>query len=171
MRGASRIGAIWGLGHSCTVSLFGGAIIAFRLTPSARVGLLLESFAAVMLILLGTAAIVTRKHVPTSRSRLRPFAVGLVHGLAGSSAAALLILSNIADVSLALAYLAVFSAGTLVGMSLITSAFALPALVARGEFRVPRWVRGLSGALTLAFGSYLAYRLGFIEGLLQDLWR
>ena len=171
MRGASRIGALWGLGHSCTVSIFGGAIIAFRLTPSVRTGLLLELAVALMLILLGAAAIVPRATAPAPPARLRPFVIGLVHGLAGSAAAALLILSTIADPTLGLAYLAVFSAGTLAGMSIITSVFALPSLLGRSERRVPRWMRGLSGALTLAIGCYLAYRIGFVDGLLNGVWR
>lgn len=172
IRGASRIGAIWGLGHSFTVSLFGGAIIAFRLAPSPRVGLVLELVVAFMLMLLGTIAMVRRPNAPVAPPPLRPFLVGIVHGLAGSAAAALLILSTIDDATWALAYLGVFSAGTLAGMSLVTGAFALPSLYqSRRAPRATHRLRTIAGALTFVFGCYLAYRIGFVDGLLHDFWR
>jgi high-affinity nickel-transport protein len=163
---------MWGLGHSFTVSLFGGAIIAFRLAPSPRVSLVLELLVALMLMLLGTVAMLRRPNAPVTPPPLRPFLVGIVHGLAGSAAAALLILSTINDAKWALAYLAVFSAGTLAGMALITSVFALPSLYQ--SHRAPgatHWLRATAGALTFAFGCYLAYRIGFVDGLLRDFWR
>src|SRR5581483_8734612 len=51
---ASLIGALWGIGHSVTILLVGGAIVIFRLTVPPRLGLALEFTVAVMLIVLGT---------------------------------------------------------------------------------------------------------------------
>src|SRR5690606_20502324 len=50
---AAWVGAIWGVGHTLTLLLLGGAIIAFRLVIPPRVGLGLEFGVAVMLIGLG----------------------------------------------------------------------------------------------------------------------
>ncbi|HZL66282.1 MAG TPA: hypothetical protein VFC29_03020, partial [Candidatus Limnocylindrales bacterium] len=51
---------------------------------------------------------------------LRPLVVGIVHGLAGSAAVALLVLTTIRDSRWAIAYLLVFGLGTIAGMMLIT---------------------------------------------------
>src|SRR5258708_27031051 len=55
---------------------------------------------------------------------LRPFIVGVVHGLAGSAAVALLVLTTVRNVQWAIAYLLVFGVGTIAGMMLITMSIA-----------------------------------------------
>ena len=57
---------------------------------------------------------------------LRPLVVGIVHGLAGSAAVALLVLTTISRPSWAIGYLLIFGLGTVAGMMLITAAIALP---------------------------------------------
>ena len=96
---------------------------------------------------------------------LRPLAIGIVHGLAGSAAVALLVLAQIRDPIWALPYLLMFATGTVLGMMLITSMIAVPFVRAR---RLPSFGLGLqmaSGALSLGLGCYLAWRLGFDSGL------
>ena len=61
---------------------------------------------------------------------LKSFGVGLVHGLAGSAAIALLVLSAIPEPLWATLYLAIFCVGTIIGMGLITTAIATPLIVA-----------------------------------------
>ena len=97
---------------------------------------------------------------------LRPLFVGIVHGLAGSAAVALLVLSAIRDPKWAVLYLLVFGVGTIAGMMLITSVIALPFSFAGYRFA---WLnRGLitgSGILSLAFGLFVCYHIGFVDGL------
>jgi hypothetical protein len=97
---------------------------------------------------------------------LRPLLIGIVHGLAGSAAVALLVLSTIKDPRWAIFYLLIFGVGTIAGMMLITLALALPFSYAGARFS---WVnRGLitgSGLLSLGFGLFLAYQIGFVDGL------
>ena len=64
-------------------------------------------------------------------SASRPFFVGIVHGLAGSAAAALLIVPLIDDPRWAALYLLTFGFGTIVGMAIITVAIAfVPSTIA-----------------------------------------
>jgi len=97
---------------------------------------------------------------------LRPLFVGLVHGLAGSAAVALLVLSTIRNPRWAVAYLLIFGVGTIAGMMLITAAIALPFSFAGYKYA---WLnRGLvtgSGLLSLGFGLFVAYHIGFVDGL------
>jgi high-affinity nickel-transport protein len=97
---------------------------------------------------------------------VRAFGVGLVHGLAGSAAIALLVLSTIPKPWWAILYLAVFSLGTVVGMLIITTAIGIPfALSASRLVRFNDRLRTSSALLSIGFGLFLAYRIGFVAGL------
>ena len=97
---------------------------------------------------------------------LRPIAVGLVHGLAGSAAVALLVLATIEDTGSALAYLVIFCLGVAAGMAVLTTVIGLPFWVARARSeQINRWLTIGSGVLSLAFGLYLGYQIGFVDGL------
>jgi ABC-type nickel/cobalt efflux system permease component RcnA len=100
------------------------------------------------------------------RPRLRAFCVGLVHGLAGSAAIALLVLSAIPQPLWATLYLAIFCIGTIIGMGLITTTIATPFLVAAHRMS---WLRQgfitCSGLLSFGFGLFLAYQLGVVDHL------
>lgn len=96
----------------------------------------------------------------------RPLVVGVVHGLAGSAAVALLVLATIPSPGWAIAYLLVFGLGTVAGMMLITALIALPAAYA--ERRRATWQRSLriaTGLVSLGFGLFLAYQVGIVHGL------
>ena len=229
---ATRIGVIWGLGHTITVLIVGAAIIVFKIAIPARLGLAMEFAVAVVLILLGVgaAASLVRKgarrmrgaspqpdellvhahahthdgathvhphvhigdhedahediddtthrdhRIPADvlppfaarRPLLRSFAVGLVHGLAGSAAIALLVLSAIPNPLWATLYLAIFCIGTVIGMGLITTAIATPFMVVS---RQASWIRqGLvtgSGLLSFGFGLFLAYQIAIVDHLFR----
>ena len=53
---ATRIGIIWGMGHTVTVLAVGAAIIVFKLGVPVRLGLAMEFAVAIVLILLGIGA-------------------------------------------------------------------------------------------------------------------
>jgi hypothetical protein len=97
---------------------------------------------------------------------VRPLLVGIIHGLAGSAAVALLVLSTIHEPKWAVLYLLVFGLGTIAGMMLISTIIALPLSIAGARFA---WLnRGLvtgSGIVSLAFGLFICYYIGFVDGL------
>jgi hypothetical protein len=96
----------------------------------------------------------------------RPLAVGIVHGLAGSAAIALLVLTTIHNPGWAIGYLFVFGLGTIAGMMLITAAIALPYAYTLQRFaRLNHGLVMASGFLSLAFGLFLCYQVGFVDGL------
>jgi cytochrome c biogenesis protein CcdA len=262
---AGVIGALWGLGHTVTILLVGSAIILFKLTIPARLGLSMELSVGFMLILLGVlnltgvmrramdwiairgmgrdahshfilGTLMVHTHEedgetisndsfslpgwtviegelplarqggpgetedslsglpflsqggqvePTSTSSglqaepapvwwkklsvlhiLRPLLVGIVHGLAGSAAVALLVLTAITQPAWAVAYLLIFGLGTVAGMMLITAAIAVPfAYTMRNFGRLNHGLVMASGFLSVAFGLFLCYQIGFVDGL------
>jgi high-affinity nickel permease len=97
---------------------------------------------------------------------VRPLAVGLVHGLAGSAAVALLVLTTIRDPRWAIAYLLVFGIGTIAGMMLITAAIALPFKYSQVRFaRLNRGLAVTSGLISIAFGIFIVYKMGYVNGV------
>ncbi len=96
----------------------------------------------------------------------RPLAVGIVHGLAGSAAIALLVLTTVRVPSWAVCYLVVFGIGTVAGMMLITAAIAVPFTYSENRFtRLNRGLGLVSGLVSLAFGLFIVYQMGFVNGL------
>lgn len=166
---AARTGVLWGIGHTATIILVGGAIIVLKVQLSAipaRVGLSLEFAVAVMLIVLGLLTLAGgEKRVADSTAR--PLTVGFIHGLAGSAAVATLPqVALIPNPLWALAYLGVFGVGTIAGMLLITVSIAAPSLLATQRFAgLNRSLRIVSGVASIAFGLFLAHRIGFVNGL------
>jgi len=187
---AAALGAIWGLGHTLTVFAVGTVIIVFNLAVPARVGLALEFAVALALIVVGTLNLGHRHasgRLEPARGREarranaelvgnggaevavpagRAFGVGVVHGLAGSAAVALLVLSLIQDPWWASLYLLIFGLGTLLGMALVTAGAVVPL-----AFAVRRWpgfdrgARIATGVLSIAFGVWLAWQIGVVDGL------
>ncbi len=100
------------------------------------------------------------------RPLLRSFSVGLVHGLAGSAAIALLVLSAIPQPLWATLYLAIFCLGTIIGMGLITMAIAAPFMIASRRLS---WLHNgfvnSAGLLSFGFGLFLAYQIGIVDRL------
>jgi nickel/cobalt exporter len=181
VRSSAAIGLLWGLGHTITIFLVGSAIIIFGVVIPPRLGLSMEFCVALMLILLGILNLTgmlrwisnrVDRTAPVPNGRLglyqtvRPLAVGLVHGLAGSAAVALLVLSTIKSPLWSTAYLLVFGFGTMAGMMLMTAAISMP-LVYSGKkfFKINEYLIAVSGLASMAFGLFLVYQIGFVDGL------
>jgi high-affinity nickel-transport protein len=80
--------------------------------------------------------------------------------MAGSAAASLLVLATLGSTAGAVAYLAVFGVGTILGMTLSTAAMAYPVSLALGFGRARRalavcagWARSCSASRTVSLRS------------------
>jgi high-affinity nickel-transport protein len=173
---AMWLGVVWGLGHTLTLFLVGAGIILFNVAVPPRVGLSLEFAVGIALVVVGLLNLnrpastdATSSSTEEARAPIpsqRAFFVGLVHGLAGSAAVALLVLATVRDPGWACAYLLVFGLGTLVGMALITTGIAAPlAAATRRVTGFARVARLATGALSLLFGSWIVYHIGWKDGL------
>ncbi len=98
---------------------------------------------------------------------LRPVVIGTVHGLAGSAAVALLVLPIIHDPVWAMGYLLIFGLGTIAGMMLITAAIAVPVSYSTRFQLFHRHLATAAGVLSLGFGLFLVYQIGFVDGLFR----
>lgn len=163
---AALTGIFWGIGHSVTLLILGGAIILFGVVVPERLGMGLEFCVALMLVLLGLLNLrrfSTKSEATQSHRRLRPIVVGVVHGLAGSAAVALLILPTVRQPYWATLYLLMFGAGTIAGMMLITAIIAVPIAYSANRFQLfHRYVGPAAGALSVVFGLFLVHEIGFV---------
>jgi high-affinity nickel permease len=173
---AMWLGVVWGLGHTVTLFTVGAAIVLLNLVVPPRVGLTLEFAVGLALVLVGLLNLKapTREGAMGSegeakRERIpawRAFFVGLVHGLAGSAAVALLLLATVREPGWACAYLLLFGLGTLAGMALITTGLATPLTAASRRWpRFARDARLVTGAISLCLGAWLVYQIGWKDGL------
>lgn len=102
-----------------------------------------------------------------ARVGLKPLLVGAMHGLAGSAALTLLVLTQVESPALGLMYLAVFGVGSMAGMLLMSWLVGLPfALSKRRVSGVSYGLQTAVGALSIAFGIWYAYHAGLANGLL-----
>lgn len=103
-----------------------------------------------------------------ARLSFKPLLVGAMHGLAGSAALTLLVLTQIQSVPLGLLYLALFGIGSTLGMLLMSGLIGLPFALSAG--RLSSFSYGLqtvAGGLSVAFGMWYAYETAIVN----SLWR
>jgi high-affinity nickel-transport protein len=142
------LGAAWGIGHTISLVILGTLLIVTRTVLSAQAGAAFEIAVAAMLIGLGARAVWQavrsgatgathahrhgpadvhvhggpRAHVHVAGRTLawRPFAVGLVHGLAGTGAITAFVFAKLPDVASRVGYIALFGLGSVAGMAVAT---------------------------------------------------
>lgn len=95
---------------------------------------------------------------------LRPVFVGVVHGLAGSAALTLLVLTEImsggGSRALGMAYLLIFGAGSIGGMLVMSALISLPFVFTTSYFtRINNPLRLVAGLSSVAFGIYYAWEV------------
>jgi high-affinity nickel permease len=91
---------------------------------------------------------------------IRPLIVGIIHGLAGSAAVALLVLGSISDQTTGMIYLAIFGVGTIVGMMIITTLLGIPLLAGSKKFgQFDRVATIIAGILSIGYGMYFGVEI------------
>ena len=97
---------------------------------------------------------------------IKPVLVGTMHGLAGSGALTLLVLTQIKSAWLGLFYLAIFGLGSIAGMLLMSGLIGLPfALTSRNLSGLHHRLQTAAAGLSIAFGLWYAYQSSFASGL------
>jgi sulfite exporter TauE/SafE len=100
-------------------------------------------------------------HVHAFKAMRRPFIVGMVHGLAGSAALMLFVLSTIESPLGGLFYIVIFGLGSVGGMLLLSGIISLPFILTAQRFTLMnRWIRVFAGVASVTFGIYLAWEIG-----------
>jgi cytochrome c biogenesis protein CcdA len=173
-----RQGLVWGLGHASVlfglgaVALLTGKAIAHDLAQA------LEVCVGVMLVGLGLdlwrriAKESARSRDPRSNHRIRShtlpgraFWVGVMHGLAGTASIVLLSVASMSSVVGGLVYIAVFGAGSVLGMAILSLVIGVPLRFSvRGVGPLHHRLSTAIGAVSFFLGLFVIYRVGVLEG-------
>jgi sulfite exporter TauE/SafE len=182
---SAAVGALWGLGHTASLLVAGLFVLGFGLLIPERLANFLELAVAIMIIVLGMRLLRMHIHAHTHEGKWhvhfhfrddqhaggrhvgflgwRPVLVGVMHGLAGSAALTLLVLSQVVrngGAVLGFAYLAIFGVGSIGGMLLMSGIIGLPFWFGAQMFqRVLVPMRLFTAVLTTSFGVFYAYRM------------
>ena len=106
-------------------------------------------------------------HQHQFKAMRRPFIVGMVHGLAGSAALMLLVLSTIESPLGGLLYIAIFGLGSVGGMLMLSGIISLPFILTAQRFTgMNRWIKICAGVASIAFGIFLGWEISSGLGLL-----
>ena len=182
---AVKDGVFWGLGHTSTIFLVGIIMIVFKVHIPEGAFSYFEAAVGLMLIIVASYRLFiflrdeqtalsfhkhehehsgVNKHLHT-HIRLKDknlhkasYGIGIVHGLAGSGALVVLIMTQIESIANSILYLVIFGAGSIVGMTLVAGIFSVPfskKLIGSKVLRTILVV--LSSGLCFAYGCYVIY--------------
>lgn len=108
----------------------------------------------------------THRHNHLIKFGSKPFLVGMVHGLAGSAALMLLVLATIPSPLAGIYYILIFGLGSVGGMLMMSSLISIPFILTANRFTlINEGIKVLAGVSSLAFGIFLGWHIGFVEGL------
>lgn len=157
----------WGLGHASMLLFVAGPLLLLRVELPGVLTTLLELAVGMMLVYLGVRTLRDAKKpagpshdhgAPLLVRGRRPFAIGILHGLAGSGALAALIALGSPSLSTGLACLVLYAFGTVLGMVAL-AAVAGPVLARAG--RLPTVATGImqvAGVASILVGVAWAVR-------------
>jgi len=110
------------------------------------------------------------KHQPAAHARhshtvsrlgWKPVLIGMVHGLAGSGALTLLVLTQISSSLLGFLYVLTFGFGSIVGMLLMSGLIGFPFALTSGQLTsTHNRLQTLAALLSICFGAWYAYETG-----------
>jgi len=189
------IGLFWGLGHTLTLLVIGLLVLGIDIRIPPLVELSFECAVGVVLIGLGLTTLYdcwrrqihvhphahgsaahvhfhahaeseTHSHAHPLQLGTKPFLVGMMHGLAGSAALMLLVLTAIPSPALGFMYLAIFGCGSIVGMGAVSLMMGFFfSLATERLHEISQFLRLTVGALSAAFGAWIVVDIGFVRGL------
>ncbi len=123
-------GIFWGIGHTTTIFLVGILMIGFKLNIGENIFKNFEAGVGIMLIFLGiyrmSKLYFPKQHNHTHNTSRAAFGVGLIHGLAGSGALVVLVISQMKTPFEGLMYILIFGLGSIFGMFLAAYLFSIP---------------------------------------------
>ncbi len=186
---SGAVGLSWGIGHTLTLLFVGSVVLISGLHIPDELELIAESGVGILLIVLGASLALKlyreRWHVHShshdgaphvhfhSHQRqddhghrhwmaesIRPLCIGMMHGLAGSAALMLMILSTTKEKGTGLLSILVFGLGSIIGMMVIGMTISVPVIYSRSiSQRLFGAVQGLTSIASFSVGIWMLVKL------------
>jgi ABC-type nickel/cobalt efflux system permease component RcnA len=183
------IGFSWGFGHTVVLLFMGMVVILLKINIPESLAMACEFGVGVMLVVLGGSLAWTlycerwhvhphhhegamhlhlhshriqadHRHDHWLKVSLRPFLVGVAHGLAGSAALILVVLSTVHTLWEGIIYILVFGIGSIVGMTLLGLFISLPLMLSTSFSRHTQFaVQGLASLGSVGIGLTMMVRI------------
>lgn len=160
-------GIFWGIGHTTTIFFVGILMIGFKLNFGENIFKNFEAGVGIMLIFLGiyrmSKLYFPKQHNHTHNTSRAAFGVGLIHGLAGSGALVVLVISQMKTPFEGLMYILIFGLGSIFGMFLAAYLFSIPytkSLLKSKKLQASLVI--ISSLLCIIYGGKVVYENLFI---------
>jgi hypothetical protein len=193
LRASGAVGFFWGLGHTLMLLLVGVCVLALRVSIPEFLATVFEFFIGLMLIMLGLSLarrlylegwhLHAHEHSGQRHSHLhrhardhghahahwfqearRPLLIGMAHGLAGSAALLLMVVSAAGTFTQGVGYILVFGIGSIMGMIAVGAAISVPFVlsvsIGRGAVIM---VQGLASLGSIGLGLLMMWRISLGE--------
>ena len=99
--------------------------------------------------------------------RKKSYFIGTIQGLAGSAALTLLVLASIDSPLAGVGYILLFGLGSVLSMGVMTIFISLPFVFSANRLpNLNSFIQPGVGVLSILFGLFLMYNIGFTQGLL-----
>ena len=187
---SSLYGALWGIGHTLTLFIVGLVLLTFKLAMPDKIALSFEFLVGIVLVILGLEVLrkttkknihlhkhahdnLTHAHIHSHKGKgssfhnhtHRSLIIGMMHGLAGSAALTLLVLTTVTSVLHGLLYILVFGAGSILGMLATSTVIGLPFILTAKFDRLHIVVERLAGTISVGLGVIIMYEIGYVRNL------
>jgi high-affinity nickel-transport protein len=127
-RRSAWLGAIWGIGHTVSLVAMCIAVVAFgaMLPPQADRAFTL-AVAAILVVLGARSLWQTGRHDGRRaiRGPIQALIIGMIHGMAGSSALTAMVFATLPGSAARLVYITLFGLGSILGMALVSGSAGL----------------------------------------------
>lgn len=185
IRRSALMGAIWGVGHTCALALVGYLVLSLKWTIPLQMAAYMEVLVGTMIVVLGINLLwktlqpwtvhlhehdheeTTHSHIHVHgqdheshfhhlrRSRAKVLVVGFVHGVAGSAALTLAVLTTMPSIEMGMIYILLFGMGSIGGMLLMSGLISLPFVLVSQSWH--HNLRVSAGLLAIVFGAYFMW--------------
>jgi ABC-type nickel/cobalt efflux system permease component RcnA len=190
LQSSTFIGFFWGLGHTLMLLCVGFGVMALNLHIPDSLANLFEFAVGVMLVGLGASLArrlylerwhwhrhdhdggvhvhlhshrlqLDHVHPHWYQGSLRPLLIGMAHGLAGSAALVLMVLSTVTGLGQGMGYILVFGAGSILGMVGVGLLLSIPVLCSISFGPRAYWtVQGFASLASIGLGLMIMVRIG-----------
>lgn len=194
VQASTAIGFFWGLGHTLMLLCVGTLLLTLNLTIPESMANLFEFAVGGMLVGLGLTLArrmyreqwhlhkhehggqlhvhlhshhlqADHMHGHWYQGSLRPLMIGMAHGLAGSAALMLVVLSTVTGIGQGIGYIVVFGIGSILGMVGVGAVISLPVVYSMTVGpRTYRLVQGLACFASIGLGVLMMIRIGLGGG-------
>ena len=194
VQASTAIGFFWGLGHTLMLLCVGTLLLALNLTIPESMANMFEFAVGAMLVVLGLSLArriykeqwhlhthehegrphvhlhshhVQRDHAHGHwyQGSLRPLLIGMAHGLAGSAALMLVVLSTVTGIGQGIGYIVVFGVGSILGMVGVGAILSLPVVYSVTVGPRAYWMmQGLACLASISLGVLMMVRIGLGAG-------